>query len=291
MSFSLWRILPRRKRGSAPGSSADEREPPAASRSSSSSLASPSSSWSPMPDLRSSARWSRDYDVCVCHSEADISEAQLLVSHLEARQPPLRCFLHWRDSAPGGAVPTELFRAVSSSHCWAVLITRSFLGDPWCRYQVHQALAEAPMADGRLIPIMLQLPRAEYPDELRFYYYIDVTLDRERGYGLVYKSVLSYLLKVCKTDGNSQSSGRHSCPDSQRSLAVDGLSDLAPRRVQPCSGTATPSPSEPELLHNPGSPQPGGDAAGAGDSQANASKRESPRPPICPTLLARDAVG
>ncbi|MBN3300463.1 TIRAP protein, partial [Amia calva] len=200
---------------------------PSSSRSvSSASLSSSSSSYSVtlVPDLRCGARWSRDYDVCVCHSDADFCEAQLLVSYLEAQEHNLRCFFQLRDSAPGGAISTELCQAIHRSHCWALLITSSFLLDPWCRYQMHQALAEAPMANGRIIPIMLQLPRSDYPKELRFYYFIDITAARERGYSLVHKAVLNYLVELCKKDSAARSSMSETAAaegdsmDSERSL-------------------------------------------------------------------------
>lgn len=121
----------------------------------------------------SSGRWSKDYDVCVCHSEEDLEAAQELVSYLEGSKASLRCFLQLRDAAPGGAIVSELCQALSSSHCRVLLITPGFLRDPWCKYQMLQALTEAPGAEGCTIPLLSGLTRAAYPPELRFMYYVD----------------------------------------------------------------------------------------------------------------------
>ncbi|KAF3823721.1 hypothetical protein GH733_007189 [Mirounga leonina] len=121
----------------------------------------------------SGGRWSKDYDVCVCHSEEDLEAAQELVSYLEGSTAGLRCFLQLRDATPGGAIVSELCQALSSSHCRVLLITPGFLQDPWCRYQMLQALSEALGAEGRTIPLMSGLTRAAYPAELRFMYFVD----------------------------------------------------------------------------------------------------------------------
>lgn len=99
--------------------------------------------------------------------------AQELVSYLEDSSASLRCFLQLRDATPGGAIVSELCQALSSSHCRVLLITPGFLRDPWCRYQMLQALSEAPGAEGRTIPLMSGLTRAAYPAELRFMYFVD----------------------------------------------------------------------------------------------------------------------
>ncbi|PKU28203.1 toll interleukin-1 receptor domain-containing adapter protein [Limosa lapponica baueri] len=57
-----------------------------------------------------------------------------------------------------------------------MLITPGFLQDPWCKYQMHQALAEAPMANGRTIPVVKDVDRKDYPRELRNLYYIYMAL-------------------------------------------------------------------------------------------------------------------
>ncbi|CAO2635599.1 Toll/interleukin-1 receptor domain-containing adapter protein [Lemmus lemmus] len=121
----------------------------------------------------SSGRWSKDYDVCVCHSEEDLEAAQELVSYLEGSKASLRCFLQLRDATPGGAIVSELCQALSSSHCRVLFITPGFLRDPWCKYQMLQALTEAPGAEGCTIPLLSGLTRAAYPPELRFMYYVD----------------------------------------------------------------------------------------------------------------------
>lgn len=141
----------------------------------------------------SSGRWSKDYDVCVCHSEEDLEAAQELVSYLEGSQASLRCFLQLRDATPGGAIVSELCQALSSSHCRVLLITSGFLRDPWCKYQMLQALTEAPGAEGCTIPLLSGLTRAAYPPELRFMYYVDGR-GRDGGFYQVKEAVMR-----CKT--------------------------------------------------------------------------------------------
>ncbi|NXV82153.1 TIRAP protein, partial [Atlantisia rogersi] len=131
-----------------------------------------------VPDINASgsARWDKSYDVCICHSQVDLELVEELVSYLEGQPESFRCFLQLRDSTPGSAVVTELCEAVQNSHCWVMLITPSFLQDPWCKYQMHQALAEAPMANGRTIPVLKAVDRKDYPKELRNLYYIYMVL-------------------------------------------------------------------------------------------------------------------
>ncbi|KAG5269136.1 hypothetical protein AALO_G00198670, partial [Alosa alosa] len=146
------------------------------------------------PALTSAFRWSLEYDLCVCHSDNDGSEAERLVSYLEDTVRGLRCFLPMRDCPLGSPIPTELCRAVQNSHCWVFLMTSYFLQSEWCIYQMHQALSEAPMSN-RIIPTVLHLPYSSCPKELRFYYIIDLSqkASGNRGYELVYKAVLHYL--------------------------------------------------------------------------------------------------
>lgn len=133
--------------------------------------------------LSSPLRWSRKYDVFVCHSSvgSDCQEALKLVAFLEASPQGLRCFLQHRDDCPGGATSTELCQAVENSHLWALLITPDFLQDDWCQYMMHQALAEGPMSN-RIIPLYKNLPRAGYPQELRFFYSLNLNQNPERSY-------------------------------------------------------------------------------------------------------------
>ncbi|XP_004469298.3 toll/interleukin-1 receptor domain-containing adapter protein [Dasypus novemcinctus] len=140
----------------------------------------------------SSGRWSKDYDVCVCHSEEDLAAAQQLVAYLEGGAAGLRCFLQLRDASPGGAIVSELCRALSGSHCRVLLITPGFLRDPWCRYQMLQALSEAPGSEGRTIPLLAGLSRAAYPAELRFMYFVDGR-GPEGGFRQVQDAVVRYL--------------------------------------------------------------------------------------------------
>lgn len=141
----------------------------------------------------SSGRWSRDYDACVCHSEEDLAAAQELVAYLEDSPASLRCFLQLRDSAPGGAIVSELCRALDSSHCRVLFITPGFLRDPWCRYQMLQALSHAPGSEGRTIPLLAAgLARTAYPAELRFMYFVDGR-GPDQGFRQVKEAILRYL--------------------------------------------------------------------------------------------------
>ncbi|KFO76016.1 Toll/interleukin-1 receptor domain-containing adapter protein, partial [Cuculus canorus] len=144
-----------------------------------------------------SARWAKSYDVCICHSEVDLELVEELVSYLEGQPESFRCFLQLRDAAPGSAVVTELCDAVQNSHCWVMLITPSFLQDPWCKYQMHQALAEAPMANGRTIPVLKDVDRKDYPRELRNLYYIYMAL-KENSFRQIRDTIMRYLQELCR---------------------------------------------------------------------------------------------
>lgn len=151
--------------------------------------------------LGSELRWKRKYDVFVCHSYAqrDIEEAGRLVSFLETPPRSLRCFLWHRDSCPGGAISTEFCKALENSHIRALLITPSFVQDDWCSYMMHQALAEGPMSN-RMIPLLRDLAHSQYPQELRFYYYIDLSSNPDYGFNVVNKTVQNYLDKMIQND-------------------------------------------------------------------------------------------
>ncbi|XP_069569476.1 toll/interleukin-1 receptor domain-containing adapter protein [Brachyistius frenatus] len=133
-----------------------------------------------------------DLKVGMSTAHSDIEEATRLVSFLEASPRSLRCFLWQRDSCPGGAVSTEFCQAVQNSHLQVLLITPSFLQEEWCNYVMHQALAEGPMSN-RMIPLVHNLSHSQYPQELKFYYYIDLSRNPDRGYTFVNKTVLKYL--------------------------------------------------------------------------------------------------
>ncbi|XP_047450457.1 toll/interleukin-1 receptor domain-containing adapter protein [Mugil cephalus] len=150
--------------------------------------------------LSSASRWKRKYDVFVCHSSAhsDVEEATRLVSFLETSPRNLRCYLWQRDNCPGGAISTEFCQAMQNSHLRALLITPSFVQDDWCNYMMHQALAEGPMSN-RMIPLIQNLSHSQYPQELKFYYYIDLSKNPE-GYTFVNKTVLKYLEDLIKKE-------------------------------------------------------------------------------------------
>ncbi|XP_041657375.1 toll/interleukin-1 receptor domain-containing adapter protein [Cheilinus undulatus] len=159
----------------------------------------PSKPLQPSFALSSPQRWSRKYDVLVCHSsvDSDAEEAQRLVSFLEASSSGFRCFLRERDSCPGGAISTELCDAVENSHLWALLITPSFLQDNWCQFVTQQALSEGPMSH-RTIPLVKNLHRSQVPRELRFFFNIDLNNNPDRGYNLLHRTVLCYLEELVK---------------------------------------------------------------------------------------------
>ncbi|XP_062329885.1 toll/interleukin-1 receptor domain-containing adapter protein isoform X2 [Osmerus eperlanus] len=165
--------------------------------SSSSPLTSPPPPSSLPAVLTSPVRWTRKYDLCLCYSRADVEVAMCMASYLEAQPRSLRCFLWQRDDRPGGAISTELCRAVQSSHCQALLITPNFIVDEWCKYLMHQALAEGPMSNC-IIPLRLNLPFSQYPSELRFYSSIDLARNTEKEYELVFKTVLMHLAGMIK---------------------------------------------------------------------------------------------
>ncbi|KAM6987394.1 toll/interleukin-1 receptor domain-containing adapter protein [Tautogolabrus adspersus] len=154
----------------------------------------PSKPLQPSSALSSQQRWIRKYDLLVCHSsvDSDAEEGGRVVSFLEASPCGLRCFLRGRDDCPGGAVSTELCEAVQNSHVWALLITPSFLQDDWCKYMTHQALAEGPMSH-RIIPLVKNMSRSEVPQELKFFFSIDLNNNPERGYTILHQTVLKYL--------------------------------------------------------------------------------------------------
>ncbi|XP_072551492.1 toll/interleukin-1 receptor domain-containing adapter protein isoform X2 [Salminus brasiliensis] len=133
------------------------------------------------PRSTPSFRWTCRYDVFVCHSDENIAQAHALASFLEAPSRELRCYLQTRDCPLGGAVSSELCKAVQSSHCWVLLISPSFLQDDWCLYQMHQTLCEGPMSQ-RIIPAVLDMHISEIPHELRFFYIVDLNRNHEAGY-------------------------------------------------------------------------------------------------------------
>ncbi|NXF12127.1 TIRAP protein, partial [Smithornis capensis] len=204
------RLLHKPKPSSSPSASSS---PSSSSSSAKSSSPSPSRSLAtsstrlspvPVPDISAShsPRWAKSYDICICHSEGDLDLVEELVSFLESQPESLRCFLQLRDAAAGSALGTALCEAVQSSHCWLMLITPGFLRDPWCRYQMHQALAEAPMANGRTIPVLKDVDRKEYPRELRNLYYISMAL-KENSFRQIREAVLRYLQELCRSSTSS----------------------------------------------------------------------------------------
>lgn len=163
--------------------------------------------------LSSEQRWSRKYDVLVCHSpeDSDTEEAGCLVSFLETTPCGLRCFLRQRDDCPGGAVSTEICEAMQNSHVWALLITPHFLEDEWCKYMMHQALAEGPMSH-RILPLVKNMSRAQVPHELKFFINIDLNINPHQGYTVLNQTVLNYLEELVKKskspDCSTESSSR-----------------------------------------------------------------------------------
>lgn len=192
--------------------------------SSASSLSSSASNQQPPPlplALTSPIRWTREYDLCICHSDADIEIATCMASFLEVPPRSLRCFLWHRDSHPGGAISTELYQAVQMSHCQALLISPNFIVDEWCQYMMKQAIAKGPMSNS-IIPLMLN--RSFCPPELRYITFIPLDRYNERGYTLVFKTVMMYLAGMiekaqendCDSNMKSSSNGLQGASCSQQ---------------------------------------------------------------------------
>ncbi|XP_034024819.1 toll/interleukin-1 receptor domain-containing adapter protein [Thalassophryne amazonica] len=112
-------------------------------------------------------------------------------------------FFWQRDSCPGGAIPTEVCQAVQESHFKVLLITPNFLQDDWCKYMMHQALAEGPLSN-QMIPLIQNLSFPEYPQEIKFLFYVDLTKNPSQGYTLVKKTVLKYLEDISKNEKHSK---------------------------------------------------------------------------------------
>nr|XP_020456117.1 toll/interleukin-1 receptor domain-containing adapter protein [Monopterus albus] len=159
----------------------------------------PSKPPQPHSALSSPQRYNRKYDLLVCHSHADTEVANRLVSFLETSPHSLRCFLWQRDVGPGGAIFTEFCQAVQDSHLQALLITPNFLQEDLCTYMMHQTLAEGPMSN-RLIPLVYNLSHSQYPQELKFYVYINLSNNTCRGYTRINQTVLDYLEGLVKKE-------------------------------------------------------------------------------------------
>ncbi|XP_078509110.1 toll/interleukin-1 receptor domain-containing adapter protein-like [Lissotriton helveticus] len=168
-------------------------------------------------------RRSKQYDVCVCHGEGDLDYALELVSFLEGGSEAFRCFLQLRDAAAGGAIPTELCDALSSSHCWVLLITPRFLEDCWCGYQMQQALALAPVSHGCIIPFIKDLEHAQCPRELTFMYKVWASSGKDAGFLRIKTALTNYLKEAaCRSvrargGGASSGQGTTSSPSSKES--------------------------------------------------------------------------
>ncbi|XP_069470296.1 toll/interleukin-1 receptor domain-containing adapter protein isoform X2 [Ambystoma mexicanum] len=137
-------------------------------------------------------RQRKDYDACICHSEKDLTYALDLVSYLEGQTEAFRCFLQLRDSEAGGSIPTEICNALTNSHCWVLLITQDFIEDRWCNYQMQQAIAEAPMSNGRIIPFIKDLEHEQCPRELRFMYKVWASSVKDEGFHRIKTALLTY---------------------------------------------------------------------------------------------------
>ncbi|KAM4015812.1 toll/interleukin-1 receptor domain-containing adapter protein isoform 1-T2 [Anomaloglossus baeobatrachus] len=167
----------------------------------------------------SSVRWQSPYDVYICHSEADCSYAMEMLSYLEQQPEKLRCFLPMRDMVAGGPIPSEMCSGLESSHCWVMLMTPQFLTDNWCKYQMHQFLAQAPCSNGRLIPVIIGLSFAQYPTVVKHMYAIKGALNDHRVFSKVKEAIVAYLKEMitvtsdhipahlprCRTPESSQS--------------------------------------------------------------------------------------
>ncbi|XP_040287559.1 toll/interleukin-1 receptor domain-containing adapter protein isoform X2 [Bufo bufo] len=145
-----------------------------------------------------SVRWLRKYDVYICHSreEPDCSYAVDMLSYLEQEPEKLRCFLPMRDMLAGGAITSEMCSGLESSHCWVMLLTPHFLSDSWCKYQMHQFLAQAPCSNGRLIPVMIGLSFAQYPPEVKHMYAFKGAFNDNSVFIKIKAAILMYLKEM-----------------------------------------------------------------------------------------------
>ncbi|XP_073426059.1 toll/interleukin-1 receptor domain-containing adapter protein [Dendrobates tinctorius] len=146
-----------------------------------------------------SVRWQSQYDVYICHSEADVSYAMEMLSYLEQQPEKLRCFLPMRDMQAGGPIPSEMCSGLESSHCWVMLLTPQFLSDNWCKYQMHQFLAQAPCSNGRLIPVIIGLTFAQYPSVVKHMYAIKGTFNDPSVFSKVKEAIVTYLKEITMT--------------------------------------------------------------------------------------------
>ncbi|KAE8592026.1 hypothetical protein XENTR_v10018631 [Xenopus tropicalis] len=144
-------------------------------------------------------RWSRLYDAYICHSERDSNYALALLRYLETQPEKLRCFLPMRDMSLGSPIPSEICSGLGNSHCWIMLLTPEFLSDDWCKFQMHQALIESPLSEGRLIPVMINLEMSQYPAELRFMHAIRSWSCDDSVFCKIRNSILSYMTKTLQT--------------------------------------------------------------------------------------------
>ncbi|OCT71106.1 uncharacterized protein LOC121396630 [Xenopus laevis] len=159
---------------------------------------------SPPPNSRISwpehcKRWSRHYDAYICHSERDSDYAIELLHYLEAQPEDLRCFLPIRNLPVGGPIPSEICSSLRNSHCWIMLLTAQFLADGWCQYHMHQALAESPLSEGRIIPVMINLQMSQYPSELRFMHAIRSQSCDASEFCKIRDGIYSYMINNLQT--------------------------------------------------------------------------------------------
>ncbi|NP_001086555.1 toll-interleukin 1 receptor (TIR) domain containing adaptor protein L homeolog [Xenopus laevis] len=144
-------------------------------------------------------RWSRLYDAYICHSDKDSNYALKLLSYLESQPENLRCFLPMRDMSLGSPIPSEICSGLRNSHCWIMLLTPEFLSDGWCKFQMHQALVESPLSEGRFIPVMINLEMSQYPPELRFMHAIRSRSCDDSVFCQIRNSISSYLIENLQT--------------------------------------------------------------------------------------------
>ncbi|XP_077313943.1 toll/interleukin-1 receptor domain-containing adapter protein [Lithobates pipiens] len=192
---------------------------------------------------KNSARWQKLYDVYICSSEKDISYANALLLYLQKQPESLRCFLPMRDMNPGGAIPTEMTNGAENSHCWIMLLTSSFLSDPWCQYQMQQFLALAPYGNGSLIPVLVELPFQYYPKELRHMFaFRDVHSDK-KVFEQLRKAIVSYLsalptVTTHQDDSKEETNGNTSERSSSSSLLGINSQVTSSHTLEPTSDTS-----------------------------------------------------
>ncbi|XP_077105570.1 toll/interleukin-1 receptor domain-containing adapter protein [Ranitomeya variabilis] len=215
-----------------------------------------------------SVRWQSQYDVYICHSEADVSYAMEMLSYLEQQPEKVRCFLPMRDMQAGGPIPSEMCSGLESSHCWVMLLTPQFLSDNWCKYQMHQFLAQAPCSNGRLIPVIIGLSFAQYPSVVKHMYAIKGTFNDPSVFSKVKDAIVTYLKEMINvtSDQIPAYSPRSRTPEGSPSTSnlvgnslLESRANQEPTSARTISCPVTQEPTSDKTIRSPQTQEPTSD--------------------------------